>query len=300
LTFTVFFLSAEGKVYARYGGRDAKDPDGRQSLPGLRYTMQSVLEAHGRADKEFAPRSQEGAKYVRDVAGARRRGCYHCHNVREVLNAELERTGKWTRDKAWRYPLPESVGVELEVDRGNVVRAVRGESPAAALGIKAGDVLRRLNGVPLHSQADVQFALDHAPKSGGVEVVWRRGDKTERAKLTLPAGWRRGDITWRPSMQHIVASARLYGADLTPGEKKALGIPAKRLAFRQQSPVPSQPKAAGVRVGDVILGVDGKALEMDVGDFIHYVARSYLVGDRVTVNLLRDGKRLDLPMLLKP
>jgi S1-C subfamily serine protease len=39
---------------------------------------------------------------------------------------------------------------------------------------------------------------------------------------------------------------------------------------------------------------------MDVGDFIRYVARSYLVGDRVTVNVLRDGKRLDLVMLLKP
>jgi serine protease Do len=296
----VFFLNAEGKVYARYGGRDAKDPDSRQSLAGLRYTMQSVLEAHGRAEKEFAPRSQEGTKYIRDVAGARRRGCFHCHNVREALDADLERKGQWERDRVWRYPLPETVGVEMEVDRGNVVKAVRAKSPAAAAGLKPGDVLRRLGGVPVHSQADVQFALDKAPKAGGVEVVWRRGEKTERAKLTLPEGWRRGDITWRPSVQWIVPSARLFGADLKPEEKKALGIPAKRLAFRQQYPVPSQPKAAGVRTGDIILGVDGKVLEMDVGDFIHYVARSYLVGDRVTVNALRDGKQLDLVMTLKP
>jgi S1-C subfamily serine protease len=296
----VFFLSAEGKVYARYGGRDAKDPDSRQSLDGLRYTMQSVLEAHGRAEKEFAPRSEEGAKYVRDVAGGRRRGCYHCHNVKEALNADLEKKGEWTRDLVWRYPLPESVGVELEVGRGNVVRAVRAKSPAAAAGLKAGDVLRRLNGVPLHSQADVQFALDKAPKVGAAEVVWARGEKTMRAKLALPEGWHKGDVTWRPSMQYVVPSARLYGDDLKPEEKKALGIPANQLAFRQKGSVPSQAKAAGVRPGDVIVGVDGKTLEMDVGDFIHYVARSYLVGDRVTVNVLRDGKRLDLVMLLKP
>ena len=56
LTFTVFFLNADGKVYARYGGRDGKDPDGRQSLAGLRYTMESVLEAHGKPEKEYAPR----------------------------------------------------------------------------------------------------------------------------------------------------------------------------------------------------------------------------------------------------
>ena len=296
----MFFLDAEGKVYARYGGRDGKDPDSRQSLEGLRYTMRSVLEAHGRAEREFAPRSEEGTKYVRDVAGARRRGCYHCHNVREVLNADLEKKGKWARDRVWRYPLPENVGVELEVDRGNVVKAVRGKSPAATAGLKAGDVLRRLGGMPLHSQADVQFALDKAPKAGAVEIVWQRGGKTERAKLTLPESWRQGDITWRPSMQHFVPSARLYGGDLKPEEKKALGLSAQRLAFRQQHPVPSQPKAAGVRTGDIILGIDGKVLEMDVGDFIHYVARNYLVGDRVTVNLLRDGKRLDLVMPLKP
>jgi S1-C subfamily serine protease len=293
-------MSAEGKVYARYGGRDSKDPDSRQSLAGLRYTMESVLQEHGRADKEFAPRSQEGSKYVRDVGGARRRGCYHCHNVKEALNNDLDRKGLWTRDLTWRYPLPENVGVELEVDRGNVIKAVRASSPAAAAGVKAGDVLRRLGGVPLHSQADVQFALDKAPKAGTVEVVWQRGGKTGRAKLTLPEGWRKSDITWRPSMQWAVPSARLYGGDLKPEEKKALGLAPKRLAFRQQYPVPAQPKAAGVRTGDVILGVDGKELEMDVGDFVHYVTRHYLVGDRVTVNLLRDGKRLDLPMALKP
>jgi S1-C subfamily serine protease len=296
----VFFLNADGKVYARYGGRDAKDPDSRQSLAGLRYTMESVLAEHSRAQKDFAPRSAEGSKYIRDVANGRRRGCYHCHNVKEALNDELDRKGLWTRDWVWRYPLPENVGLELEVDRGNVMKAVRAKSPAAAAGLKPGDVLRRLNGVPLHSQADVQFALEKAPKAGTVEVAWQRGEKTKSAKLSLPEGWRRGDITWRPSMQWIVPSARLYGEDLKPQEKKALGIPERRLAFRQQSPVPSQPKAAGVRPGDVIVGVDGKALEMDVGDFIHYVARNYLVGDKVTVNVLRDGKRLDLVMLLKP
>jgi S1-C subfamily serine protease len=262
--------------------------------------MESVLAEHGRAEKEFAPRSGEGSKYIRDVATGRRRGCYHCHNVKEALNDDLERKGQWTRDSAWRYPLPENVGVEVEMDRGKVVKAVRDKSPAAAAGLKAGDVLRRLNGVPLHSQADVQFALDKAPKAGTVEVVWQRGERTERAKLTLAEGWRRGDLTWRPSMQWLVPSARLYGEDLKPQEKKVLGIPEKQLAFRQQSPVPSQPKAAGIRPGDVVLGVGGQVMEMDVGDFIHYVARNYLVGDRVTVNVLRDGKRLDLVMTLKP
>jgi S1-C subfamily serine protease len=35
---------------------------------------------------------------------------------------------------------------------------------------------------------------------------------------------------------------------------------------------------------------------MDVIDFLRYVQSNYLIGDRVTINILRDGKRLNLPM----
>ena len=77
------------------------------------------------------------------------------------------------------------------------------------------------------------------------------------------------------------------------------GLSASQLAFRQQNLVPSQAQAAGVHAGDIILGVDGKTLDMDVIAFLRYVNRNYLVGEQVTVNLLRDGKRLDLKMTLR-
>jgi predicted metalloprotease with PDZ domain len=299
LTFMVFFLNVEGRVYARYGGRDAETPDSRQSLAGLRYTMESVLQVHAQEQKAFAPRTHEGSRFIREAAGARRGGrCFHCHQVKEILNAELQRTGLWSRDRVWRYPLPENLGLELEVDRGNVVRRVREQSPAAAVGLQAGDQVRRLNGVPIHSFADAQFALDRAPARGSTEVVWER-DRVERTgSLALPDGWRESDLTWRPSMQRFVANARLWGADLSTERKKALGLPAQQLAFRQNSPVPAQPRAAGIQAGDIILGVNDRALAMDVSAFNRYVSRHYLVGDQVVVNVLRDGKRLDLPMRL--
>ena len=50
LTMMVFFLNAEEKVYARYGGRDARNADSRQSLAGLHATMQSVLAMHARPE----------------------------------------------------------------------------------------------------------------------------------------------------------------------------------------------------------------------------------------------------------
>jgi serine protease Do len=299
LTFMVFFLNAEGKVYARYGGRDGKSPDSRQSLEGLRYTMASVLRMHAEKDKLFAPRRQERSRYIREVGGMRRRGgCLHCHQVKEVLNHDLERKGVSVRDLVYCYPLPENVGLELDLERGNVLRTVKDRSPASRAGLRAGDMLRQLNGIPIHSFADVQQALDRAPRSGSIAVEWERDHKRNRGKLTLAEGWKKGDIFWRPSMQEYVPSARMYGRDLTAAQKKTLGLSERQLAFRQSTPVQAQARAAGVRVGDIILGIDDKRLEMDADRFLRYVEHNYLVGDRVTVQLIRAGKRMSLRMTL--
>jgi hypothetical protein len=299
LTMMTFFLNADGKVYARYGGRDGESADSRQSLEGLRYTMASVLEMHGREQKLFAPRSPDAPKSVRELGGFRRGGrCMHCHQIKEVFNSDLRRKGQWSLDAVWRYPLPENLGFDLEVDRGNVVKKVKEKSPAAAAGLKVGDVLRQLSGVPIHSFGDTQFALDKAPKTGAIQVVWQRGEKVLKEKLALPEGWRKTDISWRPSMQRLIPSARLYGDDLTAQEKKALGLPAKQLAFRQKAYVPIQARNAGIKAGDIIVGVDDKRLEMDVDGFVLYVQRSYLVGEKVAVNVIRDGKPMKLTMTL--
>jgi serine protease Do len=299
LTFMVFFLNAEGKVYARYGGRDGKSPDSRQSLEGLRYTMTSVLSMHTAKEKRFAPRRQAEPRYIREVAGLRRgRGCLHCHQVKEILNHNAERKGTALRDLVCRYPLPENVGIELDLDRGNEIRTVKERSPAQQAGLRSGDVLRQLDDIPIHSFADVQQALDRAPRSGAVAVRWERDHKPMQGKLTLKEGWKKGDIFWRPSMQGYVPSARMYGRNLTAEQKKALGLSERQLAFRQSTPIQAQARAAGVRVGDIILGIDDKKLEMDADAFLRYVEHNYLVGDRVTVQLLRDGKRMSLTMLL--
>ncbi len=294
----VFFLGAEDKVYGRYGGRDAEGPDERQSLDGLRYTMNSVLEMHRREDRQYAPREEGPPKYVRDYAGGR--GCTHCHQVREAIDDGLRRAGKWSRELAWRYPLPDNLGVLLEVDRGNVVRRVEPGSPAARAGLERGDVVRRLGDVPVHSLADAQFALDRAPPQGEVAVAWERQGKARAGALPLPAGWRKGDITWRPSLRHLVPSLPVFGEDLTAEQKKALGLRAEQLAFRQRDRINPRAEAAGIRPGDIVLGVDDRKLDgMDAGDLYQFVRREYLVGDQIQIDLLRDGKRLRLPVTLR-
>lgn len=299
LTMMVFFLTADEQILGRYGGRDSTGPDSRQSLEGLRYSMQAALWSHEQA-KPSNDTEREKPRFVRDFHAARGRNrCTHCHEVKELANDEIERSGKWTRDLLWRYPLPDNLGLFLEVDRGNVVEQVEPDSPAAEVGLMKGDVLQTLDGQPVNSLGDAQFVLDSAPKTGRIEVTWRRDGNKHVGSLTLPEGWRRSDISWRPSMMHMIPSARLYGRDLKPEERKQHGLSAKQLAFWQKRPIHKQAEAAGIQENDIILGFDGKHLEMDAYDFLKYVRQNYVVGEQVKINLIRDGRRTDLPMTLQ-
>ncbi len=97
-------------------------------------------------------------------------------------------------------------------------------------------------------------------------------------------------------MANYLASARLTGIDLKPDEKEAIGLPAQQLAFRQLNIVSAQAKAAGIQGGDVILGIDGQSMDMEFRGFLKYVRTNYLIGDEVTVQILRDGERKNMPM----
>lgn len=302
LTMMVFFLDPEGKkIYARYGQRTADSADALQSLEGLEYTMRSVLMTFHSDSQLFAPRRSERPRYINDIQGGfGRRGCYHCHNVKEALNRELRLQGKWERESAWRYPPTENVGLTMEVNRGNIVKKVHADLAAGKVGVQPGDKLLRAGETPIHSIADLQYALEKAPSRGDLELTWIRDGKPMSGKLNLTGDWRKTDISWRASMQFMVPSLRLSGIDLKESEKQALGLDPKQLAFRHQARVHSQAQAAGIRAGDVILGVDDHNCEgMEAGDLIYMVSRQYLVGDQVQVHFLRDGKRHSVSMRLK-
>jgi S1-C subfamily serine protease len=132
-----------------------------------------------------------------------------------------------------------------------------------------------------------------------LSITWERAGKQSSAELALAAGWRKYNLAWRPSLLDLMPALTVYGDELTAAEKKALGLPSTRLAFRQDTEINARAKAAGVRAGDVIVGIDDHKLEMTRDQFLAFVRREYLIGDRITLRVLRDGKPLGLPMTLK-
>jgi serine protease Do len=301
LTWMGFFVDPHWRILGRYGGRDADSAEGRVSLAGLRYAMKRALDKH-RAGKSGPAPKIDKPRTVMDYAAAKQlpeKACVRCHQVYDLRRQTLQAQDKWSLDQLWVYPLPENVGLTLEVDRGDRVERVKEGSAAAKAGLRKGDRLLSVNGASIASFADLQYALHRAPAKGKLPIAWARGEETMKAELTLADGWKKTDVSWRWSLRGLDPPPQVQGDDLTADEKKALGLSASRLAMRQGAFVSEAARQAGVRQDDVIVGIDGKALEMTTRQFGAYVRLTYKVGDRVTYNLLRDGKRVDVTLTLR-
>jgi serine protease Do len=301
LTWAGFFLSPDEKVYDRYGGRDGDSADDRLSLAGLRYAADRALAAHRHAAADQSVRAAGPRETVDRYPAVKRlkeTACIHCHQVYDFRREVAETAGKWRLDDVWVYPLPENVGLTLEVDLGDRLRSVAADSPAGRAGLHAGDTLTEVNGVPVASQADVQYGLHRAPPSGQVTVGWRRDGREMSGRIVLPEGWRKTDISWRASTRSLGPSPCVQGEDLTAEEKRALGLSEKGLAFRQENFVHPAARRAGVRQNDIVIGIDGNSPEMTARQFTAHVRLNYRAGDVVSLKILRDGHRQEVPLKL--
>lgn len=305
LTWAAFFMNADGHVYGRYGSRDEGPAEAGLSLKGLKYAMAQALKAYrakpqAAAEAGHAKMAELPAKPELYPAARRLKkgACIHCHQVYNFQIDWFWSKKSWSKDRIWKYPPPKSIGLELDVDQGDKVKAVQPDSAAAKAGLKNGDVLTSLNETRISSPADVQYALNRAPKSGTASIRWTRNGKAMSGTLPLARGWRKADFSWRASMWSTPPALGIYGRDLTVEQKRKLGLGPKRLAFRQGNFVPPKPRRAGIRGGDVIIGVDGKKLEMTMRRFNAWMRVNHNVGDKVTFDVIRNGRRLKVPMTL--
>jgi hypothetical protein len=299
LTWFALMLSPDGAVLGQFGGRDAETPGKYHSLAGLRYSLERALE---RFKKGQVPAPlKEAPRFADDYPSAKQltaKACIHCHHVYEFRRSAMQDAGTWKTDEVWVYPQPSNVGLTLDLVRGDRVTGVEPGSPADRAGLRADDRLDRIGETGIASVADVQYALHRGPWTGSLSVRWRRGNTEHQARLELSAGWKVTDVSWRWSLKSLSPSPGVQGDDLSPEEKKALGLATGALAFRQQAFLSPEATHAGVRINDIILGADGKSLAMTARQFEAFIRLTYKTGDVVTLQILRGKERLDLPLRL--
>jgi S1-C subfamily serine protease len=167
----------------------------------------------------------------------------------------------------WPYPMPDAVGLSMDLKERATVKSVVEGSAAEKGGFKAGDSIRKLQGQPILSVADVQWVLHNAAVPCTLEAEIDREGKPAKASIALAAGWRRGeDFTWRVpvwGMRH-----RLLGMSpldvVSADDRQKLGVAAGHLALRVNKFPPDFVKdknkegAQKFQKDDVILEVDGK------------------------------------------
>jgi hypothetical protein len=298
LTWFAFFLNSDEQVLGRFGGRVPEDADKYKTIDGLRAALEAALRRH--RDAPPAGKAAPPVLTVERYPAAKRvspRSCVHCHNVWDWRRESLQNAGTWRREEVWVYPPPENAGWTLDPKRGN--RLLKAIGPAAKAGIQTGDLLQSVNGLPVASFGDVQYALHKAPAAGELAVSWVRDEKSMKGTVKLAKDWKQTDLSWRRSLEGLEPGSGLHGKDLTAHEKEALGLTPKALAFRQGNFLTPQARQAGILQNDIILGIDGKTLELTARQFDAHIRLNYNKDDTVTVEVLRQGRRVEMKMKLK-
>ncbi len=198
--------------------------------------------------------------------------CLSCWAVEADLSSyqPLSRaiTAKVEPTKASLDGLTGYLGVSLE-DRpaGPSVIEVAADSPARKAGIEKGDVLLSLEKQPLHDASEARALLQAQAPDSTVHLEIKRGDKTQPVTATLVA-------TSRPlkTSSRVVLGVRM-------GEPLEDGIPIVFVTKDQPA------DKAGLRIGDVILSVDGA----DLGEarLLADALSEKKVGDEVNLRLRR-------------
>jgi hypothetical protein len=315
LTFAALAVHPDGRVYHRYGGRDARGADRWLSEASLRRFLEAGLAQHAEPRDEPLEPAEPGPPLLleRLPSFARRdRGeCIHCHSVNTSLYEEhLGSEGGVPRDWIWRSPDPGRVGLDLDRDRQTLVTSVAEGSAAGRAGLRPGDELVQLDGVRLATASDLMHALDRAPAGAcRLTVRARRGGEALEMQLELAAGWKVGtplDMAWRPLKWALTPAPGFGGRPLSRDEQRALGLP-EGFAFRVDYLVTwgdtrrfgRAAAAAGLALGDVVVAVDGRR-DFESIDHLHAWWRLEVeVGSVVELETLRDGevRRLQLEVV---
>ena len=175
--------------------------------------------------------------------------------------------------------LARSLGVKERA--GAVIAQVQPDSPAAAAGIREGDVVLEIGGRPVKGSADLRTRLGLTSVGDTVELRLVRGAEERRVRMRIAdipaAGGGAGESV------PILAGASVTNAERTSGGTKVPVIYVARVeagsaAFR-----------IGLRAGDVIIGANNRRVGT-VAELVEALRGS----GRVSLNLLRGDFQLTI------
>lgn len=325
-SFAVFLLNADGTIYGRFGTRSSRTEwIGDVSVDGLAKALSGALTLHkaypanrvelaGKrgpepefASPELLPPLKGKYKSTLNYEGQVVQSCIHCHQIGDATRALiLGRQEKLPETVLFPYPHPKTYGLILDPKEMATVLAVEPDSVAGQAGFKAGDVIRKLAGQPILSIADVQWVLQSvSPDGGEVLADVRRAEEDVRLTLKFEQGWRqKEDIAWRSSTWELrkVALGGMFLGEVSDEDRQKWKLPPASLALVVKHVGLYSPHdiahRAGVRKGDILIGLNSRTDLLRETDLIAYVLQNFKAGQQLDLTFLRDGKQQSLKITL--
>jgi serine protease Do len=301
-TLYYFILNADEQIYMRYGGRDPKSQDIYLNLSSLELALQQGLELHRRYQQgELKTIERPRPMFPREIPllverTFSRRACVECHLIGDFLNLQREQQGKLDKlAHLYRSPEITTLGIQLDVPKGLVVKEVRGSVEAA--GMKSGDRIAQLDGTPIWTFGDLQYRLDKVPRDARqIRIGVERDGAALDLTIALPERWWWTDLTFRQSS----VEPRVYfdSRPLSEAEKRENGLERGGFASKvtHVDMFAELTKSHQLRVGDIIFGVDGVERDEAANTAELFIKLRKTAGDTVTLGVIRDGKRMSMKL----
>ncbi len=337
LTFAAFILNADRKIYGRYGSL----PDPRSGLSGVSQrgfsaALRGALELHaGYPDNAASFSGKRGPKspvavpedfdtlsaYREDLEWSSRnvaRSCMHCHQIGTAwLDYHRRRKEALPENVLFPWPMPNVVGLQLDVDHSARVQRVDTDSAAARAGLQKGDDIVELEGQAILSIADVQWVLHNVQAATRLRGALLRNGERVAFTLEVDAHFRRPKkgLPFRWTDRHL-SLGRVSGLglattlrDLTDEERAERGLDRRGLALVAAAPGrgggPGGRRGGGARAGlalqegDIIVALGGIDRRMSESDVVAFCLQEQARAATIEVTLLRGGERVEVEARLR-
>lgn len=176
----------------------------------------------------------------------------------------------------------------LDAPAGALIAKVEPDSAADEAGLQSGDVILAYDGKPIRDAGELSARVGLATPGDKVKLeVWRDGKaRTLSAKLGKATNLALADDDGSAGDARLGLAVR----SLTPQERRSSGLAEGVLVEDVAGPAAE----AGIRPGDVVLSIDGEAVE--TAEQIRQIVSTH--GDRVALLVQRGDVRIFVPVAL--
>jgi hypothetical protein len=301
-TLYYFLMNADEQIYMRYGGRDARSPMTYLDLNSLELALEQGLELHRRYEKgELKGTQRPEPFFPRQIPPLvertfARNQCVECHLIGDFQLMHREQTGVLNKlTDMYRWPDIRAIGVDLDIPKGLVVREAKDAVQAA--GMQPGDRIAALNGTPVWTFGDLQFYYDKVPRSAQqIQISVDRAGKPLDLTVKLPQRWWLTDLRFR--QLSVDPRPEFESRPLTEDEKRKYELKPESFAseITRIGGFAEMLKVHELKAGDVVFAVDGVERDEVANTPELFIKLRKNAGDTVTLDIIRDGKRMKMPV----